>query len=493
MTCSVLVVLQTVLTLHLDGAPVRFGVPVPAAAVADGLRLGGAGALQWRRLPVGDAAADPVWIELAIAGARGTVRVQRGGAGPCADGRGPAFVRDAGDESLPEGRVAWFGWRWCDGTVDSWRRTQFTAPVEADGETFAVGEYRTEVGAGLARRALPVVTLPRACAVLGGLLPPGGNQGRALRRQLASAVAALRELPGERGAGDYARSDAITNLEYDTTLALLRQAIGAADAAAFARALRSARHLVDRDLDLRTGLPFAHGPEHRVGEPEPGHAWLQGLLQVGLWSADDGLIAAAKALAAALAAQPPRGTGRNELARDYAWPLGELEALLAIAPDPFLARAADRLAVAIDLRYDAVLHTYRFGEGELGGGLHLERGWLTGGVVVPAMAAHLRRHPDGDRAARLASVQRELATQIGSAHGGVPTHWRCAGGRTFAEHLARDAPQAVLMLDGLREEDRERLLRRGSFARCFADVLVVEDPDLPTSFTLVGRSEWVWR
>lgn len=493
MSYSCLVALQTVLALHLGGQPVRFGVPLPASAIANGLHLGGAGALQWRRLPVGGAQADPVWIELAIAGGSGQVRILPGGAGPSEDGHGAAFVREQGEEALPNGRRSWQRWQWVDGTVDTWERTLFTAVTEIQGESFGIGEARTTGSEGWLQRAAPVLELPRAWFVAGDLLPPDGRLGLPLRRQLAAAAGALRELPGARGAGDFARSDAVTNLEYDTTLAVLRHAVATRDVTSWARARRCAVHLVDRDLDLRSGLPFAHGPDHRVNEPEPGHAWLQGLLQVGLWTADDTLVTAARSLARAMVAWPPRGEGRNELARDYAWPLGEVEALLRVGPDPALALAADRLAISIDLRYDGSLRSYRFGEGELGGGLYLERGWLTGGVVVPAMTAHLQRHPDADRLAHLHAVQTALADRVGTARGGVPTHWRCAGGRTFAEHLARDAPQAVLMFDGLTQDDRARLLRRGSLAKCFAEVLVEDDPDLPTAFTLVGRSAWVWR
>ncbi len=71
-------VTPALLVIPLDGRPVRFGVCLPAAAVASGLRLEGRGQLQWRRLPVCGTDADPVWVELAITGPRGTVRLCAG-------------------------------------------------------------------------------------------------------------------------------------------------------------------------------------------------------------------------------------------------------------------------------------------------------------------------------------------------------------------------------------------------------------------------------
>ena len=45
-----------------------------------------------------------------------------------------------------------------------------------------------------------------------------------------------------------------------------------------------------------SGLPYPHGPDHRSGTPEPGHAWLQGVLWLALLTADDELVAAAQGL-----------------------------------------------------------------------------------------------------------------------------------------------------------------------------------------------------
>jgi hypothetical protein len=318
--------LQVLLTLPLEGPPVRFGVPLPAAAVAKGLRLEGHGVLQWRRLPVGGDSPDPVWVELAICGI-GTGKVVAGGAAVCIDGNGPACVREETHRREPHGPVQQVAWRWRDGTIDERERTEFDVDAEIGGETFRVGEALTRFAGGIERRADVWCRLPRGFVERAGLLPAAGGCGETLRRQLAVALPALRELPGVRGAGDFARSGGVvTNLEFDSTFALLRCAVAFGDRELFALAGRCARHLRDRDLDVRTGLPFPHGPDHRTGVPEPGHAWLQGLLWVGLMTADDGLLDTARTIGMGLATRPPNGEGHNERARDFAWPLLELEA-----------------------------------------------------------------------------------------------------------------------------------------------------------------------
>ncbi|MBX3463120.1 MAG: hypothetical protein KF830_08110 [Planctomycetes bacterium] len=484
---------QVLLTVPLDGGPVRFGAPLPAAAVARGLRATGDAALQWRRLPIGDPRADPVWVELALTG-RGSARIVAGGDGPCPDGCGPVVRWESRQQEGPHGRESTATWLWHTGERDVVLRVEFTAGAAIDGETFAGGEAMTCWEGDAASRARVLCRLPRAVFVAAGILPPAGSIGADLRRELAATSAHLMELPGRRGAGDFARSGGVvTNLEFDTTLAMLRFALATGEGAALARARRCAQHLRDRDLDGRTGLPFPHGPEHRTGTPAPGHAWLQGLLWTGLWFADDGLLAAARALAHGLAALPPGGERASERARDFAWPLGELEAWLRCEDDPVVALAADRLAVAIASRYDATARTFRFGEGEVGRGQYLERAWITGGIVLPALRAHLRRRPDPGLAARVHAVELALVRQVATAGAGVATHWRTAAGAVYAVHVARDDPRAVLLCEGLSAPALARLLRRSAVGDALTGSLRVDDPDLATSWTMVARCEWVWR
>ena len=488
---------QVLFAVPLDGRPVRFGAPVPAAAVAAGLRLQGQGTLQWRRLPIGGDAADPVWVELAITGPPGTVQVCAGGAGPCQAARGACYLHEVVECVVPEGRQRTDRWTWCTGAVDERTRTVFTAASTFAGEAYAAGEARTVQSSDLDGRAEVLCRLARPVLVSFGVLPPPGGGGavaKALRAHLQRLLPRLRELPGERGAGDYGRSGGVvTNGEFDTTFAMLRLGVGLPDATALARALRAARHLGDRDLDLHSGLPFPHGPEHRTGVPEPGHCWLQGLLQVGLLTADDELLGAARRLGQALACQPPRGTGTQERLRDYAWPLLELEALLRVDPSPALARAADRYVASIARRFDPIAHTFRFGEGEVGGGVYLERGWLTGGLLLPALRLHLARRPDARLAVQVAAVERMLLDRIGEHGQGLPTHWRLVGDRIFAEHREGGTAEAAFVLDALAPIDLARLLRRSTVRAAVSGFPNPDDPDLPTQLTLLARTDWLWR
>ena len=489
--------LPPLITVPTDGQPMRFGISVPAAELAAGLSLSGPGAMQWRRLPVGLAESEHVWIELAIVAPRGTVRVLRGGAGPCPDGRGPAFVLAKDEQRVAHGTVRVVRWQWVDGTVDERSRTTFTAITELGGETYQVGEGLTTVTPGLAERAHYWLQRGHAPAIRYGLLPARANgltATKGVRKHLQKVLPCLVEMGGRRGAGDFVRQDGVvTNLEFDTTLALLRCAVAMRSERAWQLALRAAGPLQDRDLDVRTGLPFVHGVSHRAAPPEPGHTWLEGLLWVGLLTADDDALVAARSVGRALAAYLPVGTGRNERMRDYGWPLLQLECLLRVDPTTRITVAADRLAAAIVMRFDAGARTFRFGEGELGGGVYLERAWLTGGILIPALQQHLRRQPNEEIANKVRVVQRALLARIGSGARGLPTHWRIAHGRATAEHFERNSARATWLLEALSTRDQARLLRRSSVRRAVAETPALEHPDLATEFTLLARCRWLWQ
>lgn len=494
--------LPPLLTLTSDGQPLRLGVCLPAAELAGGLRLQGAGAMQWRRLPVGPSDADlaplaEVWIELGIVAPRGLVRIVRGGAGPCPDGRGPAFVFSEEEQRLAHGSVRVLRWHWLDGTVDERSRTTFTARTELAGEFYDVGEGLTHESAGLAHRADSWQKRGQPWAVACGLLPArsaGSAAGKAVRKRLAQIVPRLVEMEGRRGAGDFLRADQeVTNLEFDTTLALLRCAVGLGERRAWQLALRAAGQLRDRDLDVRTGLPFVHGLSHREVAPEPGHVWLEGVLWVGLLSADDDALLAARSMGRALAVHLPVGTGRNERMRDYAWPLLQLETLERIDPAARLRIASDRLVAAISARFDGAAGTFRFGEGELGDGVYLERGWLTAGILIPALRRHLARRSNEVLREQVAAVQQALLDRIGSGARGLPTHWRIVRGRAEAEHFERNTARSTWLLEGLAERDQLRLLQRSSVRRAIDEVPALDHPDLATEFTMLGRCMWPWR
>ncbi|MBK8098017.1 MAG: hypothetical protein IPK26_12970 [Planctomycetes bacterium] len=485
--------LQILLAIPPSAEPVRFGVAVPATAIANGLRLTGADGVmfQWRMLLPGVDRRGQVWIE--VAATRGGGRLLAGGQAATAAGEGAAYVVRQERTAADGGADVVTTWQWADGTVDRLRQFEFSRPLQVGGEWFQAGEIRSVDEGGLAARASVVARLPRAFWTRVGLLPADGGIGGAARQRLLAVVPRLPELPGVRGAGDFSRSGGtITNLEYDTTLGLLRLALCTREPEVLVRARRSARHLVDRDLDRATGLPFAHGPDHRLGMPQTGHAWLTGLLWTGLLTADDRLIDAAKALAQVLAVTPPAGEGRNERARDWAWPLLELERYLQTFDDPLIAAAADRLAASIALRFDGSVPTFRFGEGEVDH-VWFERGWITGGIVVPALRAHLARRPAPSLQAQVDAVAAALADRIGVGKPGLPTHWRVAGGRPFAEHRGERDPKSFLLLEALRPADLRRVLRREDVRAALVEVPEFEDPDLATSFSLLARCDWVCR
>jgi hypothetical protein len=216
-------------------------------------------------------------------------------------------------------------------------------------------------------------------------------------------------------------------------------------------------------------------------------------LWVGAVTADDQLLLAGHQLARALAAHPPDGSGSGDRARDYGWPLGELEACLELIDDPVLATAAERLAAAIGARFDPAQRTFRFGEGERDGGVYFERAWLLGGVVLPALQAHLRRRSDPELQRRVAIVTQGLVDRLGGGALGVPTHWRWHDGSTFAVHYGFADPKALLLLEGLPPADLRRVVRRDRLWAALRVTPAADDPDLATSLTMVARCRWVYR
>ncbi|MGE3171314.1 MAG: hypothetical protein AB7O97_01730 [Planctomycetota bacterium] len=514
---------QVVLAFAAGAEPVRFGAPVPERVLQAGLSVRGGGEVHWRPLPL--ATRDGLsWVEVAVVGAGDHVRLQLGGAparpthagatrsGPVVtvsrtsepalapadrtgDRAGDRADDRAGTAPPIVGSCQRTEWRWGDGSIDRRERTVFRVATTVQGESFEPGEAWTRDGPGLERRGRPLTGLPRALWVRTGLLPRDRGLAAPVRAHLQRAAAALSELPGMRGRGDYGRSgDVITNLEFDTTLALLRLGLALGDDDLLLRARRAAWHLCDRDLDAATGLPFGHGPDHRHTPPAPGHAWLQGLLWVGALWADDELLAAARQIAHGLASVPPMGEGVEDRARDYGWPLLELEACLRLLDDPRLARAADALAAAIARRYRPELHVFAFGEGEAGRGPgYFERAWVTGGVLLPALRAHLERRPDRALRAMVDDVTRALTARIGQGRGGLPTHWRVVPGAVFAEHRAVCDPKAFLLLEALGPRELQRLLRRPEALDGLLGTPVLDDPDLATSLTMAARCDWVYR
>ncbi|GAB4139160.1 MAG: hypothetical protein Fur0037_05240 [Planctomycetota bacterium] len=483
--------LQTLLSLELGGnGAVRLGVPLPAEVASMGLsaRPEGSALLQWRPLQRHPPdRAGRRWFEIVLIGPRGRVLVSLGGRrAESALVRGEDRAEEDGDRI----RRAWV--RYATGEEDRVERRVFGRPVEIDGERYEAGEALTDESEGISARSTALASIPAAFWRRAGLLSAPRRGLAALRARLAKAALSLPELRSGRGEGDFARGDGeVANLEYDTVLAFVRQFLRTRDPTMLERARRSARHLVDRDLDPRSGLPFPHGPDHRSGRPAPGHCWLRGLLLLGCLTADDEWIGAARGLALSLAAHPPSAQGRDERARDFGWPLGEMEAFLSFEDQPAVSEAADRLAAAIAGRYDGRIETFRFGEGEVEPGIYLERGWVTASVILPAVRAHLCRRPDSPLREMADRVEARLVHLWTRGGRGAPTHWRIGAGRVLGVHRELSSSVPAMMLDGLSARAIGRILGRTDLAGMLGGLCDPANPDLATDFTRIARCEWI--
>jgi len=527
---------QAFATLAIEGAePVLLGLPAPAAVRERGLRVSSGFSVQWRPQGARSDVRDVEWIQVAIAGGPGTARLSLGGAGP--SDAGPVLrwvVTSPGPDRLER------RWILADGTERARALEWVAALLEASGDhrqgpgpadPLAPGPLAGVPAPGAPSPRAPNPGDPASAVQSGwsadwipgerrveprpdpspwlrvevepsvwrraGLLERPGRFGRELREHLARQLMQGRRCPGARGEGDYVRGpeDApiVTNLEFDTALALAGLGLAMERRDLLERAYRAAWHTVTRDLDRRTGLPFPHGRSHRGGVPQPGHAWLQGLHLVGLLAGDEDLVAAAGGLARALARQPPMGEGREERLRDFAWPLWELEAWLVWHRDPVVERAADDLARAIFERYDAQRTVFRFGEGVGDSDAYFERAWLTGGILLPALDAHLARRPNARWARTCDDVRAQLLDAVLEGRPGLPLHYRIGPeGNRFATHRAVDRAEGWMLLAGLTPSQRQQALGRRMVRSALGLVPEQDDPDAATLCTMVGRNPWVW-
>lgn len=493
-------VAQTLLSFHCaEAGPVRFGFPLPASKLARGLRAEGPEhpRLQWRVLQERpDPATGRLWVELAVAPARGQIRIVAGGVAARPGPAGPVYELHV--ESRDDGgdHVTVRTWQWCDGTLDREERRVLGAARDEAGERWAAGEARTTCDAGASRWT--GVRIPRVQLERAGILPAREGLAATLRRELVDTARALVELPGARGAGDYARAGGVvTNHEFDTLLGLTRLGLDAAEPELLAKAWRGLRHLLDHDLDPTTGLPFRHSLDHRGAPPEPGHVWLQGPLLVACLAADDEALARLRSVARGLAGHPALGRAQlgterwHERARDWGWPLWELESWLRFADDEACAAAADRLALELRGRFDTAAATWRFGEGEAKPGLYAERCWITGGILLPALAAHLRRRPDPELAQQIEQARTRLFKLCSDGGVGLPVRvWLHDGQPEGAQRLVGRA-ELVLLLEGLHPQQRARLLQRGTVEAALRGIPARDDPDLATQFSIAARCRWI--
>ncbi len=481
------------------------GVPLPAERIDRGLRLRGnkAARLQWSYLQGASASqTGQRWVELAILGGRGRVQILPGAVEASASSSGPLMRRLEASSRVDGRRTEVVRFVWIDGSEQISEREVFLESWQSPSdEIFQAGEARRLDDGSIIDSRLRVEMQPRFWR-RAGILPPGGKLAAAIRRQLMEALQHLPPAPGERGRGDYMRGDAVvTNLEFDTVLALLRLGLVTGDHRVLRMAYAGARHCIDRDLDRESGLPFRHGPEHRHASPEPGHVWIQGLLLAGCVFADRELIAAARSLGLSLAnrlnrpvpqAREAGETWRDRL-RDEAWPLWELEMLLAFEEQPKLMAVADKLVVQILTRWDERNGVLRYGEGVSRGEAYKERAWLTGGILLPALRAHLRRSNSPVVAKRIKALEAGLLRVIRSGKEGMPLQYWLREGQVFSVFRSLETPEAIMILEGLSPRAQADCLRRSGLSPAVKGMLAPDDPKIATNFSMIGRCAWVYR
>lgn len=490
---------QVVVSFEVDGeGPVRFGFPVPVEAVERGLRLDGSpdARMQWSLLqPAPGRDGGRVWVETALVGQRGRGRLRIGGDGPVPRGGGDVVTVERSVDRTDAREERSVVWRWTDGTVDRMSRSIL---LEDEGDREA-GEAITVLGDELLARRTRV-RIAASSWRTAGVLPRADGSGTAWRRALRDALPHLPPAPGTRGRGDYVRGEdgeVVTNLEFDTTLGLARLALCEGDVGLLETAWRSCRHLLDVDLDRRSGLPFRHAGDHRRAPPETGHVWTSGCLLVACTFADRDAILEVLTIGRSLAASvrartPPRGAA--DRMRDEAWPLFELEQLLRFADLPPLRAGADAAARAMLKRWDPALGCLRYGEGETRSAeVYRDRIWLTAGIALPALRLHQERTGNRHVAEVVDAVDRRVAAVLLDGGRGVPVQVAVGAHGPFDAVRAFGAAEGYLLLDGLGAGLRARALRRSGVRAGLEGALDREHDDLATRFSIVARCAWIYR
>ncbi|MCA8943155.1 MAG: hypothetical protein KDB80_11400 [Planctomycetes bacterium] len=490
---------QVLLTFAVEGdGPVRFGVPLPADRIRHGLRLEGPhDAFQWSTLTAElDAASERVWVEIAVDGRAGRYRLSASGRPPSADGQGPAVTREVRRDHSDTAQRVSVTWRWASGVVDERVRELCTFGVAVDGRT--PGEWKTRDTEGLLDRRTRV-RIPRRFWERAGILPAADGLGVELRAALFESVDALRPADGDRGRGDYVRGtladpDAtiVTNLEYDTTLGFVRLGLALDAADWLTRAHESAVHLCDRDVDLRSGLPFRHGRDHRSARPELGHCWWSGVVLTSLTFADRESLRRGLDIGRSVA-RATEVSRRAERIRDVGWPLFECEAHLELQHEPVIASAADHLGRELLERWDEALGVFRFAEGQTSGEAYRERCWQTVGIVLPGFRRWAQRigSRDGQRIAEC--IERRILGLIRAGKPGVPVQYFVDAKGVRSVRRTRSAPAACLLLDGLSDGALRRVAGRSNVQAAVGGGLDRLSPTLATDFSMIARCRWVLR
>ena len=493
---------QTLLTFEVDGpGPVRFGVPLPTAGLERGLRLEGhpRPRLQWRLLqndPGLDS--DRLWVEIAADGIEGKARLCAGGVPPHSSGE-PSLVESEFEERFD--RIVSVSHRWDSGLVDSLvLHTVESETVTANGEKSEFGPGRS--GALLARWSDGFIERRSRVRISNrfwcreGLLP----ERRSLSRDL---LVALRngerrfdecEAPGPVGRGDSVRfGREVANGEFDRAFGCLRLALRSGEGGWWRRAYEAARHLADVDVDHASGLPFRHGPHHRLRDPELGHVWVRGLREVALCFADRQLLRVARRMARSLAerVRSRRGaTGERDRLRDEAWPLWELELHLRFEHADPLELACDHVLDSIRRRWDPEALVFRYGEGEpVRGESYYDRIWQSCGLLLPALRLARRRGAWPESQNVEAQIEERFETLVESGRAGFPLGVRVRNNEQFRATFGRESFEALLAFDGLSIGKQRRLFRR--LRSALESALSEKSDDFATRFIVACRCDFV--
>jgi hypothetical protein len=93
----------------------------------------------------------------------------------------------------------------------------------------------------------------------------------------------------------------------------------------------------------------------------------------------------------------------------------------------------------------------------------------------------------------IAQTERRLASLLCDGKPGIPVRYLCVGGAVIRATRTERTPSGFMLLEGLALRDLRRGLGRGQVGAALLDVPALEDPDLPTSFTIAARCWWVYR
>ncbi|MBL8695072.1 MAG: hypothetical protein JNJ88_13340 [Planctomycetes bacterium] len=227
---------------------------------------------------------------------------------------------------------------------------------------------------------------------------------------------------GSRGAyGDGFREDGDpplapevpSNLEFDAIRAALTMAV-LRRPGALSAARAGAHHWRSFDFNREARLPWLHAPHHKKLAVDPGHCWIEGLLDLAMVTDDASALADAEKICDELGsrAQDPD----RELERTLAWPLLSLCAFERIRPRRATRDAMQQYANALLHSEDASLGLAKV-ESRSGKERWSWSPWLGGGLVGEALDEYGRLTGDERVGPALKSIEQALARCFDAARG----------------------------------------------------------------------------